>query len=124
MFTEEQLNQLRGLLSPIEKRLGTLEQGQASLEKGQVGLQAGQDRLETQAGNLESQFGAHRQESKKEHEETGGLISGLAEHTDKVIEAAHQKTVRVLTDRMKVTFEHQDQRITRIEKRLDLPPLE
>ncbi|MER6316231.1 hypothetical protein ABT237_20960 [Streptomyces sp. NPDC001581] len=110
MFTEEQLNQLRGLLSPIENRLGALERGQNSLEQGQK--------------DLLSQFEAHRQESKKEHEELGGLISGLAEHTDKAIEAAHQKTVEVLTNRMKVTFEHQDKRITRIEKRLDLPPLE
>lgn len=96
MFTEEQLNQLRALLSPIENRLTAIEQGQDQ----------------------------HRQESKKEHEEIGGLISGLAEHTDTVVDAAQQKTVQVLTNRMKVTFEHQDQRITRTEKRLDLPPLE
>ncbi|MBT2451274.1 hypothetical protein J7F03_30240 [Streptomyces sp. ISL-43] len=86
MFTEEQLNQLRGLLAPM--------------------------------------FEAHAQASKKEHEELGVLISGLAEHTDKAIEAAHQKTVEVLTNRMKVTFEHQDQRITRVEKHLNLPPLD
>lgn len=91
MFTDEQLNQLRELLSPIEKQLGALEQGQE----------------------------AHREDSKKQHEELGILISGLAEHTDKAIDAAHQKTVDVLTNRMKVTFEHQDQRITHIETHLN-----
>ncbi|MFH0178869.1 hypothetical protein [Streptomyces cacaoi] len=97
------MNQLRELLAPLEK---------------------GQDRLEARMGNLESQFEAHRQDSKKKHEEIGGLISGLADHTDAVVEGAQKKTVEVLTNRMKVTFEHQDQRINRIEKRLDLPPLE
>ncbi|MFD8988988.1 hypothetical protein ACFVZ4_13140 [Streptomyces goshikiensis] len=117
MFTEEQLDQLRGLLSPIENRLGALERGQNSLELGQNSLGQGQK-------DLLSQLEAHRKESKKEHEELGGLISGLAEHTDKAIEAAHQKTVEVLTNRMKVTFEHQDKRLTRVEKHLNLSPLD
>ncbi|WP_328549667.1 hypothetical protein [Streptomyces sp. NBC_00366] len=103
MFTEQQLNQLRELLAP---------------------LQAGQGRLEARMGNLESQFEAHREDSKKEHEDIGGLISGLSEHTDTVVEAAQKKTVEVLTNRMKVTFEHQDKRITRLEKHAGLAPLE
>jgi hypothetical protein len=84
MFTEEQLNQLRGLLSPIEHRLTAIEQSQEQ----------------------------RRQDSNKEHEEIGGLITGLGEHTDAVVEVAQKKTVEVLTNRMKVTFEHQDKRIT------------
>ncbi|MEU5425725.1 hypothetical protein AB0H73_08955 [Streptomyces olivoreticuli] len=145
MFTNEQLNQLRELLSPLQKGQEELRKGQGRIESRidrvdarieqvdarleQVDARIEQmdvrlSQVESRIDRVDARLEAHAQESKKEHEELGELISGLAAHTDKVVAAAHDKTVQMLTNRMSVTLQHQDKRITRVEKHLNLAPLD
>ncbi|MGW8600797.1 hypothetical protein ACWGLB_17900 [Streptomyces sp. NPDC055893] len=98
MFTEEQLNQLRELLSPIERRLasietqaGGIESNVANLESRVADLQKGQQRLSVKIDVL-------AQTSEEQHKGIYDAVLGLND-------IAHK-------------------RITRIEKHLNLPPLE
>jgi hypothetical protein len=70
-------------LDPIKSQIAQLQKGQDKLVPQVAQLQKGQERLQ-------STLDTHRQESKKDHEELGELISGLADHTDREI-AAHQR---------------------------------
>lgn len=99
MFTEGQLQQLRELLSPIEKRLVSLEERMSGLEERMSGVEEGQLSL-----NL--QFQAHVVLSQKQHDELVALIVDSSEASDKGY---------------KETFRDHDKRITRVEKSLGLP---
>jgi len=88
MFTEEQMNQLKGLLLPIENRMGSIEERMSSLEVQQQ---------------------THARQSKEDHDKLFTVTVESAEANDKAY---------------KETFTHHDSRITRVEKNLNLPPME
>ncbi|WP_405824577.1 hypothetical protein OG241_45945 [Streptomyces sp. NBC_01390] len=112
MFTEEQLNQLRGLLSPIEKRLGTLEQGQDALEQGQRTLLARTESIEARMGNFETKV----DDLHKGQRQLAVKIDALAQTSEEQHKGIFD-AVLGLND-----IAHT--RIARVEKHLNLPPLE
>lgn len=107
---DDQFKQLHQLLSTIESRLSALEKGQ--------------DEIGANVDTVKTSLKDHREESRKEHEEMGLLVGGLAEHTDRSIVSAQEKTVQMLSDRVSTVLQHQDKRITRLERNAGLAPLE
>jgi len=89
MFTEQQLDQLRQLLS------------------------ASEEKVLTRIASLEG-------EMKKSQEDQAELFEAMTVHIDE----SEKTIVATLTERISVALTHHDKRITRVEKHLDLPPLE
>lgn len=109
-MSDDQFKQLHHLLSAIETRLSVLEKGQEDIKMD--------------VGTVKTSLKGHQEESRKEHGEIGELIGGLSDHTDKVIAAAEEKTVQMLSERVSTVLQHQDRRITRLEKNAGLSPLD
>ncbi|MFD8750187.1 hypothetical protein ACFV0O_04285 [Kitasatospora sp. NPDC059577] len=105
MFTEDQLNQLTKLLAPLLEGQGELRSEVGEIKREVGGLRQEVGDLKHEVAELRADFNGHVRQSKQDHEE-------LLKAVISVGDAIHDKV------------EHQDKRITRVEKHLNLTPLD
>lgn len=88
-----------------DEQLNQLATLLAPILEGQAQLQVGQQQLQVGQRELQAELRSHVKQSQEEHEELA-------------------KAIIEVGDTLHGQLEHHDKRLTRIEKRLDLPPLE
>lgn len=120
MFTEEQLNQLKEIFKPLQRQVADLQVDLNTVKSNDSRTWIAVLGVKSSVERLEQRLKDHQEQSTKEHTELKVNLSHEAVELGKMISDIGEQIQKIQEERN----EHQDQRIARVEKHLNLPPLD